>query len=364
MYKKTVIHVFTNNCCNVKFNPNDTSSYWGLGDLIRGSIKLYQYSQIMRFNYYVDINLHPISKYLVNSTHPYTQLVQDNKDNIKYYYIDTLKPFFKKNNKKKSNFTNIIEKNNNDQDLENFECKNQDQDLENPERKNQDQDQDLENFECKNQDQDLENPERKNQDDDGDLENFECTNQDDDDYEEVIMLTTNDRIAETLPITDDCKKFILKIFTPKPEFKLYFNNYVNEILKLTSDYGICHFRFGDDLLIKYETKMSNFESFLNKYINNNYISIKTDILLTDNKLFKKYVLDNNYMISPDTIIKHLGSDEDEDEDEDYGTRDTLVDFFLILNSKIIKSYTVYSWISGFVFWASVLKDIPLIILDK
>ena len=338
MYKKTVIHVFTNNCCNVKFNPNDTSSYWGLGDLIRGSIKLYQYSQIMRFNYYVDINLHPISKYLVNSTHPYTQLVQDNKDNIKYYYIDTLKPFFKKNNKKKSNFTNIIEKNNNDQDLEN------------PERKNQDQD----------QDDDLENPERKNQDDD--LEIFECENQDDDDYEEVIMLTTNDKIAETLPITDDCKKFILKIFTPKPEFKLYFNNYVNEILKLTSDYGICHFRFGDDLLIKYETKMSNFESFLNKYIINNYISIKTDILLTDNKLFKKYVLDNNYMISPDTIIKHLGSDEDED--EDYGTRDTLVDFFLILNSKIIKSYTVYSWISGFVFWASVLKDIPLIILDK
>ena len=61
MYEKTVIHVFTNKCCNIKYNPNDTSSYWGIGDLIRGTMKLYQYSQIMKFNYYVDISLHPIS---------------------------------------------------------------------------------------------------------------------------------------------------------------------------------------------------------------------------------------------------------------------------------------------------------------
>ena len=71
------------------------------------------------------------------------------------------------------------------------------------------------------------------------------------------------------------------------------------------------------------------------------------------------------MITPNTTIKHLGLDDDTNStEEDYGTRDTLVDFFLVLNSKVIKSYTTYTWISGFVFWISVVKDIPLIILDK
>lgn len=291
MYKKTVIHVFTNNCCNIKYNPYELASYWGLGDLIRGSIKLYQYSQIMRFNYYVDISLHPIAKYLINSEHPYTQLIQDNKDNIEYYYIDKLKDPLK-NKLKQDN--------------------------------------------------------------------------------DVILLTTNDKIAETLPITDDCKEFILNIFTPKPEFKLYFDNYVNDILKLKSDYTICHFRLGD-----YNYTVSNniddMEIFLNKYITNDYISVENDILLTDNKILKKYVLDNNIMVTPNTKIRHVGKESDDDENydgnddddaEDYGTRDTLVDFYLLLNCKGIKTYTTYVWVSGFVFWASVLKDIPLTILNK
>ena len=288
MYEKTVIHVFTNKCCNIKYNPNDTSSYWGIGDLIRGTMKLYQYSQIMKFNYYVDISLHPIARYLINPNHPYQQLVQDNKDNIDYFYIDRLKPAFQKKLIKSY----------------------------------------------------------------GENDN-------------VFMLTTNDRIVETLPITDDCKEFILSIFTAKSEFKLYFDNYVKNVLKIDQYYGICHFRLGDDFLIKYENKIDDIEKFLNKYITNGYISVENDILLSDNTLLKKYVLDNKIMVTPNTTIKHLGLDDDKTiPDEDFGTRDTLVDFFLVLNSKVIKSYTTYTWISGFVFWCSVLKDIPLIILDK
>ena len=287
MYEKTVIHVFTNNCCNIKYNPDDTSSYWGIGDLIRGTIKLYQYSLIMKFNYYVDISLHPIAKYLKNPNHPYQKLVQENKDNIEYFYIDKLKEVFKKKSINKYYNNNIF------------------------------------------------------------------------------MLTTNDRIAECLPLTDECKQFILNIFTPTPEFKIYLDNYINNILKLDYDYGICHFRLGDDFLIKYENKIDNIEKFLNKYITNDYISVEKDILLTDNKLLKKYVLDNKIMVTPNTTIKHLGLDDDKtNPNEDYGTRDTLVDFFLVLNSKIVKSYTTYTWISGFVFWCSVVKNIPLIILDK
>ena len=294
MYKKTVIHIFTNNCCNINYNPYELASYWGLGDLIRGSIKLYQYSQIMRFNYYVDISLHPISKYLINSDHQYKQLVHDNKDNIEYYYIDKLKDPLK--NKLKGD-------------------------------------------------------------------------------DDVILLTTNDKIAETLPITDDCKEFILNIFTPKPEFKLYFDNYIINILKLKPDYTICHFRLGDYAVLN---NIDDIENLLNKYITNDYISVENDILLTDNKILKKYVLDNNIMVTPNTKIRHVGKESEDDEnydcDEDSntnsndgncdGTRDTLVDFFLLLNCKGIKTYTAYQWVSGFVFWSSILKDIPLTILNK
>lgn len=291
MNKKTVIHVFTNNCCNIKYNSNDTSSYWGIGDLIRGSIKLYQYSQIMNFNYYIDISLHPISKYLINLEHPYKQLVIDNKDKIEYFYIDTLKQSLKKKLKDKND-------------------------------------------------------------------------------KSIIMLTTNDRIIETLSVTDECKTFILNIFTPNPKFKEYLDKYISSIGKNKCEYDICHFRMGDDLLIKenndtiFENKLNTIESFLNKYIINDYISVDTDILLTDNKYLKQYVLDNNIMFTPNTIIKHLGIDDSNDIYEDYGTRDTLVEFFLLLNSKSIKTYTCYSWISGFVFWISVLKNIPIVILKK
>ena len=284
MEKKTVIHVLTNNCYNIKYNVNDTSSYWGIGDLIRGTIKLYQYSQIMNFDYYVDISLHPISKYLINPDHPYKQLVQDNKDKIIYFYIDKLKIPLKHKLRDKN---------------------------------------------CK-----------------------------------VIMLTTNDRIAECLPITNECKKFILNIFNPKPEFKDYIDNYIKS-LDLNNDYGVCHFRLGDNSLIKNNNGINNLEKFLNRYIINNYICTKTDILLTDNKLLKKYILENNIMITPNTIIKHLGLDDNDcNKEEDYGTRDTLVELFLLLNSKVIKSYTTYEWISGFVYWISIIKDIPIIILDK
>jgi hypothetical protein len=48
--KNTVIHVWTNNCSNIKYDSKDTSSYWGIGDLIRGTIKLFQLQRYLKFN--------------------------------------------------------------------------------------------------------------------------------------------------------------------------------------------------------------------------------------------------------------------------------------------------------------------------
>jgi len=63
---------------------NETNFFFGLGDLIRASIKMYALSKKMNFNLIVDLQLHPISSFLKIEKHEYTHLVLKNKDNIDY----------------------------------------------------------------------------------------------------------------------------------------------------------------------------------------------------------------------------------------------------------------------------------------
>ena len=87
---KTLIHVWTH-----KFNINqnhinkynflkETNFYFGLGDLIRSTIKLYELSKIMNFRFFVDVQLHPISEFLNIEQHDYTSYVNKNKDLVDY----------------------------------------------------------------------------------------------------------------------------------------------------------------------------------------------------------------------------------------------------------------------------------------
>ena len=87
---KTVIQVWTHNF-NVdnehltKYNYlNETNFYFGLGDLIRSTLKLYKLSKKMGFTFIVDIQLHPISEFLKIDKHPYSNYVIENKDKVQY----------------------------------------------------------------------------------------------------------------------------------------------------------------------------------------------------------------------------------------------------------------------------------------
>jgi hypothetical protein len=268
---KTVIHVWTNNCCNIKYNPNDTSSYWGIGDLLRGTIKLFQLQRYLKFQLIVDISLHPISAFIENSTHNYTNLIETNKNNISYYYIDTLQSY-------------LEETLNNDQ---------------------------------------------------------------------IILLTTNDKTIEILPITNSCKLFIKNMLKPKPEFQMYLDNIIDNLPN--KEYNIFHIRLGDNFLIKNNNCTINFEEFINKLISNNAINPTKDIIITDNSQLKKYIKTRNDLYTPDTNIKHIGVDTNLET-----IRDTLIELFIMQNSEQIKTFSIYYWISGFVFWISKIYDIPLI----
>jgi hypothetical protein len=87
---KTIIHTWSNN-----FNINqehvckynylkETNFYFGLGDLIRSTIKLFHLSKIMHFRLIVDIQHHPISNFLKSYEHEFSEYVRDNKNNIQY----------------------------------------------------------------------------------------------------------------------------------------------------------------------------------------------------------------------------------------------------------------------------------------
>jgi hypothetical protein len=87
---KTIIHVWTHtfniNKDNLeKFNTlNEKEFYFGLGDLIRSTIKLFVLSKKMNFNLYVDLQLHPIADFLDIPFNPLSENVLKNKDNIDY----------------------------------------------------------------------------------------------------------------------------------------------------------------------------------------------------------------------------------------------------------------------------------------
>lgn len=87
---KTLIHVWTHQF-NIdknhisKYNHlGETNFYFGIGDLIRSTIKLYYLSKKMNFNLYVDLQLHPISQFLTLPFNPFSQMVLENKDNVEY----------------------------------------------------------------------------------------------------------------------------------------------------------------------------------------------------------------------------------------------------------------------------------------
>jgi hypothetical protein len=79
-----------------KYNyHNETNFYFGIGDLIRASIKLYDLSKKMKFDLIIDIQLHPLSNFLRVIKHDYSHLVLKNKDNIDYVCYGAVEDYIK-----------------------------------------------------------------------------------------------------------------------------------------------------------------------------------------------------------------------------------------------------------------------------
>ena len=124
---KTIIHCWTHefnideNHLNKYNYLKETNFYFGLGDLIRSTIKLYYLSKTLGFNFIVDIQLHPISEYLIVEKHEYSKYVLNNKDKVQYVCYGALEDCIINN---KDDILMILTNDFYDGDDINFQCKN------------------------------------------------------------------------------------------------------------------------------------------------------------------------------------------------------------------------------------------------
>jgi len=102
---KTIIHVWTHefNITQdhlIKYNHlNEKEFYFGIGDLIRSTIKLYELSKIMKFRFIVDIQHHPISSFLEIQKTEFSEFVFNNKNNIDYVCYGAVEDYINQTNK-------------------------------------------------------------------------------------------------------------------------------------------------------------------------------------------------------------------------------------------------------------------------
>mgnify|MGYP000741753800 CR=1 FL=1 len=94
---KTIISVY---CKKTKNSSTDLRNYWGLGDMIRGTISIYKLSQELGTQFHLDALDHPISQYLKKQQVPYgyTDFIEKSKNNIyTFYKYFELNDFVKRN---------------------------------------------------------------------------------------------------------------------------------------------------------------------------------------------------------------------------------------------------------------------------
>ena len=93
---KHMVFTWTQNVVNLKQTNKD--NFWGIGDIIRGMIRSYQLSKKYNISFNVDIQNHPISKYLEPVSHPYMNDLLYKKDNIPFIMSDDIESYINSNN--------------------------------------------------------------------------------------------------------------------------------------------------------------------------------------------------------------------------------------------------------------------------
>lgn len=150
-------------------------------------------------------------------------------------------------------------------------------------------------------------------------------------------------------ISEEYKERVKKILNPNSASQVKLNK-IKE--SLPPKYEILHFRFGDathNYVSRAKIELCK-QFILRKHRIHNYELPL--IVCCDSDAIKKSLPPEILVIPIEPV--HIGNSKNPNK-----VLDTLIEYWIIANSKRIISYTTYSWISGFVRWVSWLNNIPI-----
>jgi hypothetical protein len=149
-----------------------------------------------------------------------------------------------------------------------------------------------------------------------------------------------------VPLSSEDLTFLNYITEPIDELK----EKVNNLLSNLNNFTIQHFRFKDGI----DPNNNKCEECY-KLLKNTYN--KTDILMSNSKVFKDYVLDRKkikVINCNDCEQLHVGNNSSSKVVEF-----TLIEYYILCKSKSINTYSEYEWISAFVYWPAQFYNIKI-----
>ena len=176
-----------------------------------------------------------------------------------------------------------------------------------------------------------------------------------------ILLISNNMENINIAPSAHTNSFIRTILNPTEEFKTEFNAMCAEF-KIAGNYSVMHLRLGDEDLVRHAINVRKYKETLpiiDAHVNAN----DNMLIIADSWGFKQYLCHvrphlTNRVIPTKPV--HLSHSSDQDA---HMIKETLFDLFLLINSKLIKTYTTYTWVSGFVQWVSYAFNIHLISIN-
>lgn len=169
-----------------------------------------------------------------------------------------------------------------------------------------------------------------------------------------FYLFTNDVPQE---VSENSKNFIKNIFTPND----FLISQIDTITKNISEWSAIHIRTGDHNVsgrsVSLEHRVDFSDMFLN-VLTNELLVCKLSLptfLLSDSSNYKNNIISKNkkYLHFLHEIA-HLGIKTNLD-----SIKASLIEFFVMVKSKYVYTYTVYWWTSGFPYYAHKIWDVPL-----
>lgn len=169
-------------------------------------------------------------------------------------------------------------------------------------------------------------------------------------HESILCFNTNGGEVWPTRLSAECKQFIAQLLTPAPQIL----EYIESKGLVAEEYSVLHFRLGDEYLVKNSKR---------KFIKERWIASinleSTDIFITDSDLFKADFKRRFNVTTTESKPIHSGLHS---EGREY--IDTIIEFVIATRASRIKTYSNYSWISGFMQAVTKIYDVPLISLNE